>query len=401
VAQPPDSGLPPGFGDPKAAPPPTPVPPTVTPTTPEPTPTPVEEGEEAPTRRVVDRSERMPVEETTDSALTDLEMLPPPPPPPFYDLPKGTERPVDVVGLINITNRGLPVDAYGDASGAFLGTLMRRLDAPLPSRWMQILLRRALMSRVNAPRSLDPVDFVAERVRLLVRMGEADAGRMLAQAIDVNSYNANMVGAGYEAALATADPAGLCPLVRKGRDAFKDPVWPMADAMCAALEGEEGRASTLLDQARGAGARGPDLLLAEKIIGSGTNTRRSVDIKWDEVPEINLWRFGLASAAGSSVPDGLLNGGGLRMQAWLARAPMVPVAERLAAADVAAALGVFSSASLINAHSLAFELRGDAPAERARRAPAVSHELQTAFAGADWARGWSRCGACGTRRAAR
>jgi hypothetical protein len=227
------------------------------------------------------------------------------------------------------------------------------------------------------------VDFVAERVRLLVRMGEADAGRMLAQAIDVNSYNANMIGAGYEAALATADPAGLCPLVRKGRDAFKDPVWPMADAMCAALEGEEGRASTLLDQARGAGARGPDLLLAEKIIGSGTNTRRSVDIKWDEVPEINLWRFGLASAAGSSVPDGLLNGGGLRMQAWLARAPMVPVAERLAAAEVAAALGVFSSASLVDAHALAMELRGDEPQDGGAAMAELGSRLQTAFAGAD------------------
>jgi hypothetical protein len=319
VAQPPDSGLPPGFGDPKAAPPPTPVPPTVTPTTPEPTPTPVEEGEEAPTRRVVDRSERMPVEETTDSALTDLEMLPPPPPPPFYDLPKGTERPVDVVGLINITNRGLPVDAYGDASGAFLGTLMRRLDAPLPSRWMQILLRRALMSRVNAPRSLDPVDFVAERVRLLVRMGEADAARMLAQSIDVNSYNPNMVRAGYEAALATADPAGLCPLVRKGRDAFRDPVWPMADAMCAALEGESGRASALLDEARRNGARGPDLLLAEKVIGAGTNTRRAVSIRWEDIPEVNMWRFGLASAAGAIIP-GTGAGHGRAANAGVARA---------------------------------------------------------------------------------
>jgi hypothetical protein len=384
VAQPPDSGLPPGFGDPKAQPTPTPTPPTVTPATPDPTLTPTDPGEQTPTPTVIDRSDRLPIEETTDSALTDLELLPPPPPPPFYDLPQGSERPVDVVGLINITNRGLPLDAYGDASGPFVATLMRRLDAPLPSRWTQILLRRALMSRVAAPQFLDPVDFVAERVRLLVRMGEADAARMLAQAIDVNSYNANMVGAGYEAALASADPSGLCPLVRKGREAFKDPVWPMADAVCAALEGEAGRASTLIDQARREGARGPDLLLAEKIIGSGTNTRRSVQIKWDEVPELNLWRFGLASAAGATMPERLLNGAGLRMQAWLARAPMVPVADRLAAADVAAALGVFSSASLVDAHSLAMEVRGDEPPEDGAATDAdVTTRLRTAFAGGD------------------
>jgi hypothetical protein len=181
---------------------------------------------------------------------------------------------------------------------------MAAAEAPLPSRWGQILLRRALMSRVAAPRMIDPVDFVAARVRLLVRMGEADAARMLAQAIDVNSYNPNMVRAGYEAALATADPAGLCPLVRKGRDAFKDPVWPMADAVCAALEGEAGRASSLLDEARRAGARGPDMLLAEKIIGAGTNTRRAVTVRWDEIPEMNPWRYGLASAGGRDIPSG-------------------------------------------------------------------------------------------------
>jgi hypothetical protein len=392
VAQPPESGLPPGFGDPKPAPPPTPTPPTtVTPTVPDPNVVPPGFGEEpTPTPpRATTRVERMPIEETTDSALTDLELLPPPPPPPFYDLPKGTERPVDVVGLINITNRGLALDAFGDASGPFLATLMQRLEAPLPSRWGQILLRRALISRVAAPRMLDPVDFVAERVRLLVRMGEADAARMLAQSIDVNSYNPNMVRAGYEAALATADPAGLCPLVRKGRDAFRDPVWPMADAMCAALEGESGRASALLDEARRNGARGPDLLLAEKVIGAGTNTRRAVSIRWEDIPEVNMWRFGLASAAGAIIPEQVLGTGGPRMQAWLARAPMVPIADRLAAADRAATLGVFSSASLVDAHSLAFELRdGEAPqpkggGEAGEAAADVTTQLRTAFAGAD------------------
>jgi hypothetical protein len=165
VAQPPESGLPPGFGDPKAPPPPTPTPPTVTPTTPDPTVTPPTPTEQTPRAPVVDRSDRLPIEETRDSALTDLELLPPPPPPPFYDLPQGSERPVDVVGLINITNRGLPIDAFGDSTGPFLATLMQRLEAPLPSRWSHILLRRALMSRVAAPRPPHPSAPAAARAR--------------------------------------------------------------------------------------------------------------------------------------------------------------------------------------------------------------------------------------------
>jgi len=392
VASQPDA-LPPGFGDPKAPPPP-PPPPTATPdpvTTPA-DPNPPGFGDPGapppPARPVIDRSDRLPVEETRDSGLTDLELLPPPPPPPFYDLPEGSERPVDVVGLINITNQGLPVDAFGDAGGPFLVVLMQRLETPLPSRWTHILLRRALMSRLAAPRLIDPVDFVAERVRLLVRMGEADAARMLAQSIDVNSYNVNMVRAAFDAAMATADPAGLCPIAQKGREVFTDAYWPMAEAMCAAMEGEAAQASTLLDQARRQGARGVDLLLAEKIIGAGTNTRRSVEIQWDEVTEINPWRFGLASAAGAPVPERLLGVAGPRMRAWMARAPMVPVAERLDAAEVAAALGVFSASSLVDTHSLALEMREQTAASAAEAeagedvSPAeLTNRLQAAYTG--------------------
>jgi hypothetical protein len=379
VAQPPESILPPGFGDPKPQPPApkqpeaTPEPTTVTPDTPP------GFGESGPVRpRPAERVERLPIEEATDSSLADLEALPPPPPPRFYDLPAGEARPTDVVGVLNATNGALAIDAFGASSGPFLATLMQRLDAPLPSRWASMLLRRALMSRVSAPRLIDPVDFVAARVRLLVRMGEADAARMLVQSIDIDTYNPAMVLAAYEAALAASDPAGLCPLVEKGRQAYDDPAWPMADAMCAALEGEAARAGSLVDSARRQGARGIDLLLAEKIIGAGSDTRRSVSIDWDEVQELNPWRFGLASAAGAELPERLLNIAGPRMQAWMARAPMMPLAQRLAAADTAASLGVFSSASLVDVHSLALQM-----SEEQDTSKTIGARLQTAYAGAD------------------
>ena len=365
--------LPPGFGDPKAQTPEQPkATPTPTPETPPPPPAGIVVSPGDPGARPVR------VQETQDSALTDLEALPAQPVPRFYDLPAGEERPTDVVGVINNTNRGLPTDAFRDTSGVFLVTLMDRLEAPVPSRWASILLRRALMSRVQAPGQVDPVTFVAARVRLLVRMGEADAARMLAQSIDIRTYNPAMVRAAYEASLASSDPAGLCPLVQQGREAFTDPVWPMADAMCAALEGEAARASTLLDQARRSGARGFDLTLAEKIVGAGADTRRSVTIQWDPVQELNIWRFGLVTATGDEIPERLVTGSGPTMQAWLARAPMVPVAQRLVAADTAAALGVFSSASLVDAHSLAMQMSEDSD-----MSGTIAGRLQSAYAGAD------------------
>jgi hypothetical protein len=375
------SVLPPGFGDPVPPPPPPPTQPEPTPdpgvTDPAEPPPGFGEPDQPSPRRPAERIRPVEAQETVDSAVEDLEALPPPQPARFYDLPEGALRPVDVVGVIGADNRGLPIDAFGDATGPWLRTLMQRLDAPIPSRWTSILLRRALMSRVTAPRATHPVDWVAERTRLLLRMGEADAARMLAQSVDIDNYTPAMVGAAYEAALASSDPAGLCPLVEKGRELSQDTAWPMAGAMCAAMEGEQERAGTLLDEARRRGARGVDLLLAEKVIGASANTRRSVSIQWDPVNELNLWRFGLASATGSAVPERLTNIAGPRMQAWLARAPMVPVGQRLAAAEVAAALGVFSAHSLVDTYALAADLHQEDQPEP------TTALLQRAYSGGD------------------
>jgi hypothetical protein len=272
----------------------------------------------------------------------------------------------------------VPRVAFGRAHGIFLSSLMRRLDAPIPSRWTSILLRRALMSRLDAPPAIDPVNWVAERAWLLVRMGEADAARLLVQGVDTPQYTPRMIQVAVQTALATADVAALCPLVAPGRRASDEPVWPMADAMCAALEGEGARAGALIDQARRrSGARGIDLALAEKVVGAGTDTRRAVSIQWDEVSEINAWRFGLASATGHVIPDRLMDPAPNRVHAWLARAPMVPIDQRMAAAEIAASLGGFSSAALVDMHGLLREAT-----EPAVRSGTIGERLRTAFTAA-------------------
>jgi hypothetical protein len=132
-----------------------------------------------------------------------------------------------------------------------------------------------------------------------------------------------------------------------------EPIWPLADAMCAALGGDSARASQLIDEARGrSGAGGIDVLLAEKVVGAGLNTRRAVTIQWEGVDSLNSWRFGLASATGLEIPQRLIDGTGLQVRAWQARAPMVPLENRMAAAQAAATLGIFSNASLVELYSL-------------------------------------------------
>jgi hypothetical protein len=190
--------------------------------------------------------------------------------------------------------------------------------------------------------------------------------------VDVVNYTPLMIQAALDTALATGDPAALCPIVQPGRAMGDQPVWRMADAICAALAGEAARASEAIDRVRGSGAAsGADLLLAEKVVGAGTDTRRAVSVEWDEVDRLTPWRFGLAAATGMEIPDRLIGNADLRMQAWFARAPMVPAAQRQDAAFAAAAMGVFSHDALVEMQSLVFEAAdqeevGDTPAGRLR-----------------------------------
>jgi hypothetical protein len=171
----------------------------------------------------------------------------------------------------------------------------------------------------------------------------------------------------------------LCPLVEPGSKTSDEPVWPLADAMCAAISGEPTRASTAIDRARRRSRLDAiDIDLAEKVIGSGANTRRAVTIKWDDVGQVNSWRFGLASATGMSIPERVMNGAGRHVLAWQARAPMIPLEERIGAANVAASLGVFSNQSLVEMHSLILDTTD--PSEVAN---SIGGRLRTAYAARD------------------
>ena len=76
---------------------------------------------------------------------------------------------------------------------------------------------------------------------------------------------------------------GALPAGRRRRASLShEPVWPLADGMCAALRGRIG-AGERADRsgARPAAGRAIDLQLAEKVVGAGAETRRAVDIHWD------------------------------------------------------------------------------------------------------------------------
>lgn len=332
-----ESLLPPGFGDP--APPPAPSPQPGQPAAPGPAnllpaqPMPPPETTAAQTPPPEEKTpEQIAAEEAKAAKL---------------ELPDAARRPIDMVGVLD-WQWGMAPDAFGATSGRTLTGLMQRTGAPVASRWASMLLRRALLSRTPAPSGVAPQDWVAERAWLLLRMGEADGARMLVQSVDVDRYTPRLVSIAAQSALATADPAGLCPLTAMAGGS-NEPIWPMARAICAALAGEGAVSSALIDRARDRGlARNIDTLLAEKVIGATSTGRRAVTIEWTGVDKLTSWRFGMASATNVAIPDELFATVGPQARAWQARAPMLAVADRVKGARTAAALGVFSNAALVD-----------------------------------------------------
>lgn len=285
---------------------------------------------------------------------------------PPEEMPAAARRSLALVGPAPLYG----TDAFGDADGRFLVTLMRRLQAPIASRWAEIMLRRALVGATPAPAGEGQADWVADRAALLLRLGEADAARMLVQGVDVERFSPRLRRVAIESALATSDPQGLCPLPEGDEQVGGQPAWPMVRAMCAALAGDSATANATIG--RGLPNDPIDHPLAERLVAAGGGGRRDIQIQWAAVDSLTDWRFGLASALGIAIPQTLLDSAPVWYQAWLARAPMLSAQDRIAPGRVAAALGIVSSADLVDLYGRVMDEAGDqdtdSPAGRLRAA---------------------------------
>ena len=334
----PESLLPPGFEDPPAVPQPT-------------------TNEAQPADRVAP-PQRTPSEgggvEIID-LLEALDEMAESEPVPQVEYPASARRDPRVAGTMDPLAIGLGYRPWGAASGKALQILMRRMDVPLASRWAHIGLRGALLARVPNPGDVHPADWAAERAWLLLRMGEADAGRLLIASMDSDRFTPKMRQIALQSALANSDPSAMCA-VEPELSQVEPRVAPLVTAICASLSGEAERAAADIEAARRRGRVSPiDIALADKVVGAGAETSRAVTIEWEPVEELNSWRYGLSTATALMPPERLVNSASLQTQAWLARAPMFPATQRLPMARNAAALGVFSSQALIDLYSAAFD----------------------------------------------
>ena len=270
------------------------------------------------------------------------------------EYPGWARRDPRLVGALDPTDAGLTANPFGSANGAFLSILMRRMETPMASRWAHMALRDALLARAEAPAQVNPVDWVAERAWLLLRMGEADAAQMLVAAVDTDRFTPKMVQVGVQSALANADPAALCPL-EPGIRQYELQIRALVQAMCASLGGEPQAAFSQIDNARRFGRIGGiDLALAQKVVGAA-GSGQAATIEWEPVDTLTAWRFGLATGTGMVPPARLLNAAAPQVLAFEARAPMLSPQQRLNSAFVAAGLGVFSSQTMVDLYSAIYD----------------------------------------------
>jgi len=266
-----------------------------------------------------------------------------------YELPAYARRSLMSVGPAGPAEGALRPDAFGRADGVWIEALMREVKAPVASRWLSIALRRALVARLDTPMRVNGADFAAERAYLLLRMGEATGARAVVQSVDSENYTVKLLQMAMQTSLANGDPGELCGLTDIAQHLAWQRNWVMARAMCLGLGGQPTQAQAAISAARRNGTMsGIDLLLAEKIAGSGASGRQAVTIEWDGVDSLNAWRYGLATAGGVAIPGELMGTVLPRVRSWQALAPQFDARSRVADAEYAAARGVFSSAALVD-----------------------------------------------------
>jgi len=271
---------------------------------------------------------------------------------PKFDIPAGARRATEQVGLIDITEGGLPARSMAGLSPSLARKMLSRNRGQILSRWGHILLRRALVSRLDAPAGMNAADFAGLRAALLVRMGEVEAARALVQDVDVDNYTAILTNAAFDAYVGTGDFTGICPVMIRRHATRDDARWEAANDICSAARGDGRAALARLDKAlRDDAMSDVDVLLAQRYAGAVGQSRRAVTIEWDKVDSMNPWRYSLAVSLGLKPPEKLVDLAERRYAGAAALAPALGLADRGLAADHAAGWGILSSAAMVDLYS--------------------------------------------------
>jgi len=310
------------------------------------------------------------LEELSTDELDDLLGLKP-----QYDIPPAARRSLSQVGVLAPSEGGLPTNSLANQPEQLVRAILAGTKNSLVSRWGHIMVRRALVSRLEAPDGMSPVEFASLRAGVLNSMGEFALARALVQDIDTGNWSEELTAQAITSYIGTSDLVGACPAVRLQGSRPDDPEWAMLSAICNAYAGEGALASRQLNTAQNEEiAPEIDLLLAQRYAGAAGRGRGGTTVEWGGVEGITPWRFSLANAVGEAIPSSILDAAlnsrsGAYYRLAGAGSASVPLNERLPYAEYAATRGVLSSSALVALYSELYNSEGVAgdAAQRAAR----------------------------------
>lgn len=282
---------------------------------------------------------------------------------PKFDIPPAARRTLEQIGVLAPEEGGLPTGSLTNQPASIVRAALAGTKGPLVSRWGHILLRRALGSRLAAPKGMDAVDFAALRASTLNTMGEHAAARALVQDIDSADWNERLIDAAMDAYLGTSDIAGACPVVRlqgsKRTSGQGGEQWKLLQSICNAFAGEGARAGADLTRAlRNNDAPAIDILLAQRFAGAAGRGRRAVNLEWDDVEELTPWRFALATAVGAQLPERMTDNLTPYYERIEAVSPALGLAQRASGAQRAGREGILSSEAMVDLYSRIYAADG-------------------------------------------
>lgn len=275
--------------------------------------------------------------------------LPPPPATEQRVRDEGVLRPLDAgtAGILDSANGGLP-------SSLWMGSTRKSVDplivsiAPARLPTLRDATRRALASGGTPPaKEGDEAlpDFAGLRARGLLRLGDAEGARQLAERVTRSQPEEISRGVIRDAQLLATDPAPGCAYVREQIADIPDPAanpdWYRALIACQTIAGDATRAQLGLTMLREQNVDEDDWL--DRLIAFMGGARRALD---GGRAELRAHHVPLFAAAKSAPPATAYPTASPEILASIARNPAFPLEARLRAAEPAVAASALEGKDL-------------------------------------------------------
>jgi hypothetical protein len=279
-------------------------------------------------------------------AITDV----PPPAPPVSNTSSSDDdfhatplAPMDAswVGTLGPADGALPHSMWGATPRALVAAGLPLLQ-PTTSPGLQDLARRLLLSDATAPSGQDVPGrpgLPELRLNRLLALGRLDGVKLIDTLPQVTASE-NFDRDSVELRFAANDGGGACRIVQDRVARYRNVWWDRALIACQALNGAYDQAALGLSVMRDQ-ASGRDLVF-EALIDTILGHRQ----KLDKLPEPTPMRVALLAAAKLPLPADTLTAAGPAALAVWATSDKVPAAQRLDAAEKAAAFGALPPEAL-------------------------------------------------------